>query len=119
MSVDAEPMLWWYEPNDSSHLFFPALDAHDGLPPKLDARVMVDHTLAVGSTINKMCSPVPVMFRDNIPEALKPYVARHVAGTIIGDTYLQNGDWRFPVKEFGNLEFAPANKRLFERFAPG
>ena len=116
-SVDAEPMLWWYEPKDSSHLFFPALDAHDGLPPKLGARVQVDHTLVVGSTINGMCSPIPVMFRDTIPETLKPYVARHVAGTIIGDTYLQNGDWRFPVKEFGDFDWLNS-REPFERVSP-
>jgi len=31
--VDAEPLLWWYEPSDEENLFIPTMDAHDGGPP--------------------------------------------------------------------------------------
>jgi hypothetical protein len=50
LTIDAEPLLWWYEPKDPSHLFMPALDAHDGLPPEPGSDVDVDHVLVVGRT---------------------------------------------------------------------
>lgn len=45
----AKPLLWWYEPMYSERLFFPALDAHNGNPPNLGARVDVDHALIASS----------------------------------------------------------------------
>ncbi len=44
-----EPIVWWYEPKDPSHLFFPALDAHTGKAPVLNTLVDVDHHLTVSS----------------------------------------------------------------------
>ncbi|MFO0758975.1 MAG: hypothetical protein U0359_20955 [Byssovorax sp.] len=48
---EAEPLLWWYEPMFPDELFAPALDAHDGGPPRTDAEVIVDHHIAFGSTL--------------------------------------------------------------------
>lgn len=50
-SFEAEPLLWWYEPRNPDQLFAPALDAHDGQPPRTDAEVRVDHHVAFGSTL--------------------------------------------------------------------
>ncbi len=49
---EAHPMLWWYEPMFEDKLFLPALDSHDGSVPKLDQKVIIDHFLAVGSTLS-------------------------------------------------------------------
>lgn len=45
----AFPMLWWYEPSEPDQLFCPALDAHDGKPPRLGVQVDVDHVVVAGS----------------------------------------------------------------------
>jgi hypothetical protein len=50
-TVEAEPLLWWYEPMLPDRLFAPALDAHDGRPPRTGAVVVVDHHVAFGSTL--------------------------------------------------------------------
>ncbi len=47
--VEAEPLLWWYEPKYPEWLFAPALDAHDGGPPDVNVEVEVDHHIAFGS----------------------------------------------------------------------
>lgn len=108
-AVEAEPMLWWYEPRNASSLFLPALDAHDGNPPDLSARVGVDHTVAVGSVSAPRGSNVH--FRDfprysredgsvggQIPDNLRPFLATKVTGKKFGEgTRLQNGDFSIPL----------------------
>ena len=50
--VEAEPLLWWFEPKDDKVLFAPALDAHTGHAPDLKAQVQVDHSVVFGSTLS-------------------------------------------------------------------
>ena len=45
--IDAEPMVWQYEPIDPSNLFAPALDGHNGKPPVLSSPVDRDHSVIV------------------------------------------------------------------------
>lgn len=101
-TVDAEPLLWQYEPKDLEHLFMPALDAHDGNPPKLGSDVTVDHTLIVGSVVAPPARyAVEVRFRDPIPEHLKPFLATHFHGQEFNATIssrpeaglMKNGDF--------------------------
>lgn len=76
---EAEPLLWWYEPRMPDQLFAPALDAHDGEPPRTGARVQVDHLVAFGSTLHPTGNAVhykdDVYFRDvrPAPSWLAPY----------------------------------------------
>jgi len=46
-----DPIFWWYRPRAGfeNTLFAPAIDAHDGRPPRLDNLVRRDHTLIFGS----------------------------------------------------------------------
>jgi len=48
---EAEPIFWWYKPRAGfeNTLFAPAVDAHDGSPPRMDQLVRRDHTLIFGS----------------------------------------------------------------------
>lgn len=49
-SIEApEPLLWYFKPRFNRVLFAPAIDAHDGQPPKADDRVQRDHKLAFAS----------------------------------------------------------------------
>lgn len=43
------PLLWWYEPLNERELFAPAVDAHNGRPPRIGADVDVDHHVFFGS----------------------------------------------------------------------
>lgn len=116
-TVDAEPMLWWYEPNDPDYLFFPALDAHDGRPPKLGIQVPTDHSLVIGTS--KQYENVPfhqVYFQDNVPEDLRPFLPTRVNG-IEHHGSQHNGDWRFAVANFRHLKDW-GNRPFFERVSP-
>lgn len=91
-TVQAEPLLWWYEPKTPGWLFAPALDAHDGQPPDPDAHVHVDHHVAFGSTIDPFGDEVRYVAR--IPEGARELLPSHVRGTRLTGT-MPNGDfWR-------------------------
>lgn len=95
-TIKAEPLLWWYEPKDPGQLFLPALDAHDGGPPKIGAKVPVDHTLVVGSVTAP--KGIEVGFRDVIPAHLRPFLASKVVGTYIAEGMeLVNGDFHIAI----------------------
>lgn len=111
-SVKAEPMLWWYEPKDASRLFLPALDAHDGNPPDLSAKVDVDHTIAVGSV--SAPNGHNVRFQDEVPADLRPFLATKITGHEFPEgTKLQNGDFSIPMKHV-----AAANGHAVTRVLP-
>jgi hypothetical protein len=110
-TVEAEPLLWWYEPKDSSQLFMPALDAHDGHPPKLGSEVAVDHTLIVGSVTAPDKGAIEVRFREPPPEHLKPFLATRVMGKEMpSGTRLKNGDF--------SCRIARVHQGAIERIAP-
>ncbi len=101
-SFEAEPLLWWYEPRIPDQLFAPALDAHDGQPPRTDARVRVDHHVAFGSTLRPTGNAVygygPDESGDNDDAPLPPLIAAtgllppRVCGTRVTGT-MPNGDF--------------------------
>ena len=66
---EALPMLWWYQPMNPEKLFLPALDCHTGNVPKLNADVLVDHTLAVGSFFAEAQSKISA---NNCPQCEEP-----------------------------------------------
>lgn len=107
--IEAEPLLWWYEPKDPSQLFMPALDAHDGHAPRVESTVGVDHTIVVGSATAP--KGYAVHFRDTIPDTLKPFLATKVAGLEFeSGTSLKNGDFRCKV--------ANVHKGIIDRVPP-
>ena len=92
--VEAEPLLWWFEPKFPDHLFAPALDAHDGGPPDLDAKVKVDHFVAFGSSISRVGQNVHYSHKGPIPPDAQKLLPLAVSGTKI-QASLPNGDfWR-------------------------
>ncbi len=108
-TIDAEPLLWWYEPKDVTQLFLPALDAHDGHPPKLGTDVAVDHTLVVASITSPAKDGLDVSFRDPIPAHLKPFLASRVSGHEVKGGQ-RNGD-------FG-CRLAQVHQGTIQRIAP-
>lgn len=105
--TEAKPMLWYYQPRDPQHLFFPALDAHDGKPPQLGAMVATDHTLMAASS--KMAPRVSanVIYRDR---SMTPQLRAWLPTSVIGGVFRQsmkNGDFVMDVREVRQGVFKP------------
>lgn len=90
--VEAEPMLWWYEPLEEyrERHFIPGLDAHDGNPPR-SGPVKVDHHITLGTVFGENCESV----LDMAPEHLRKWLPKRAVG-YHGYTILPNGDWDLP-----------------------
>jgi hypothetical protein len=98
-SVDAEPMVWKYEPLDPSHLWLPALDGHDGNIPNLNATVQRDHTVIV-SMVNspKTKFASEAKFRDTLPVTHQYLFGSSFHG-IQTHGRTKNGDVMIPIKD--------------------
>jgi hypothetical protein len=98
-TLEAEPLLWWYEPLDSTRLFMPALDAHDGRPPRIGADVAMDHSVVVGRVTNPFGNQV--LFRDALPKHLTPFLATQVVGRQYDGMSMKNGDFICSMSDLG------------------
>ena len=78
----AHPLVWWYEPLDENRLILPALDCHTGDVPNLNARVTIDHVIAVGSTrmSNRAASSARHVHLGKLPTAAQPFFVNRVVG---------------------------------------
>jgi hypothetical protein len=90
-SIEAEPLMWWYEPVNNQQLFIPTMDAHDGKAPKVGARVYTDHLISVGSTDGNMGNKVHYSQAKQIPADVKDLLPLHVHGKKLEQS-LPNGD---------------------------
>lgn len=90
--IEAEPLLWWYVPQNKDRFFIPTMDAHDGKPPRTFAAVETDHIISVGSVDPDR---IGRHFRINYTDALSPDIMtllpQYTYSTKMGSTYL-NGD---------------------------
>lgn len=105
----ADPMLWWYRPAYPEWLFAPAIDAHDGNPPNLDARVRVDHWVIAGSDRMHPAAGVPVSYRDQIPDDVQALLPTRVVGRQV-NAVLPNADFVFPVEAVRNGASRPERR---------
>jgi hypothetical protein len=90
-SIEAEPLMWWYEPRNKDTLFIPTMDAHDGKAPKLGTPVNYDHILSVGSTTGNMGSEVHYSQTRSIPDEVRDLLPLRVHGKQLPEV-LTNGD---------------------------
>ena len=95
--IEAEPLLWWYEPKAPSLLFAPSVDAHDGGPPK-EGPVPVDAIVTFGSTL-KPTGEREVRYRTAPPPEVKALLPTRAVGEKIKGR-LDNGDFWYPVANF-------------------
>lgn len=105
-AVEADPLLWWYEPKYETRLFAPALDSHSGNVPNLDADVEVDHAIIVGSYRIDGERAHKVNYRDTLPDATRELLPDRVLGGKI-HTRMHNGDFGFHLAEVLKGEFHP------------
>ena len=88
--VEAEPLLWWYEPKDPNIFFIPTMDAHNGEAPDLEATVMVDHLISVGSGIIGNTGSL-VTYNSPLSDEARKLLPTRVHGTQINQL-AKNGD---------------------------
>lgn len=93
--VEADPLLWWYEPKDPENLFIPTMDAHTGAPPDVNAIVYTDHIISVGSNINP--TGERVSYSDSELYEGATLLPTHVHGTK-QKGFVKNGDTFVNVK---------------------
>lgn len=103
-NIKPEPLLWWYEPTNPEVLFYPAMDAHDGNPPDLDKKVVVDTNLVTGTREkpSKSAYYSKVYYSQDISE-IRHLLPDYARGTKVWNL-LPNGD--FTMKQDGILERA-------------
>lgn len=107
----AQPLLWWYKPMYEEKLFLPALDCHTGDVPDLNAKVLVDHTVAVssykwdGESLEEKRF-AGVYYRDSIPVHIKPFLPDKVIGDIYQER-MPNGDFTCDLNDVRQFQFKP------------
>lgn len=100
--IEAEPMVFWYEPLFPKRLFAPALDAHDGNPPDLNRWVHRDHYVFFAAKQANRGIPLDRRRRSNpIPTEHQPLFVDHFAGTQLTGVY-PNGDFWIDVKDLNS-----------------
>jgi len=115
--VEADPLLWWYEPQSPNQLFFPGLDCHTGAVPKLDDVVDVDHIIAVSDSgyndwLGTLWHPtVGVEYTDQIPAEIRQLLPDRVIGKEFHGKMPQ-GDFVFDVAD------VRADKFILKRVLP-
>jgi len=100
--IDAQPLLWWYEPKNPNTLFIPTMDAHDGNPPNVNATVKTDHIISVGSSFrcsNSIFSQ-PVYY-SNILGNAKDLLPTKAFGTQL-QGLVKNGDCFIDISDMLN-----------------
>jgi hypothetical protein len=90
-SIEAEPLMAWYEPRDTSTLFIPTMDAHDGGAPKVGQKVDTDHIISVGGINIDRGNEVTYTQLKRIPNDVIGLLPTRVHGKRLPD-YLENGD---------------------------
>lgn len=88
-NIEAEPLMWWYEPSDRTKLFIPTMDAHDGRAPKVGVKVDTDHIISVGAV--GPTNGYKVKYKDEIPAEVKDLLPTHVNGHRLPE-YVVNDD---------------------------
>lgn len=91
----ADPLLWWYYPQIENQLMLPAIDAHDGSPPDLEALVDTDHWVILGSH-REIPGLHRVHYRNPIAETARPFLPTYVTGRSYA-TPTPNADFIAPL----------------------
>lgn len=102
-AMEAAPLLWWYEPLDSSKFFLPALDGH-GKVPNLKEKVQVDHTIIIGSQAQHAFK---VHYYKDV-SSLKKYLPAKILGRKMKGRH-PNGDFYVKIKDNGSLKIDRLN----------
>jgi hypothetical protein len=111
-AAEAKPLMLWYQPADHDRLVLPAIDSHTGTVPDLDADVMTDHWLLLGSDNAGDNWGEPVPYDKQLRRRLLDFLPPRVMGVQVSGL-LPNGDFAITHDDL-------VNGRLdrIERLAP-
>ncbi len=113
--IEAEPLLWWYEPIEPKVLFLPALDSHNGKVPNLKRDVQRDHTLLIGSNISPFGLASHLDLDNDDP--LRGFLPPQVWGQVVKGSDF-NGDYTVEVEPLRQLKNYQGRHDLHERLDP-
>jgi hypothetical protein len=113
--LDAEPILFAYEPIAPSLLFAPALDAHDGNPPG-HGDVDVDHIVSFGSTLKPTGTEL-IKYRTPPPDLVRNILPTHAVGQRVRGR-VPNGDFWYETSRFTGDTKHDFKPGPMERFFP-
>lgn len=102
-AIEADPLLFWFEPAFPESYFAPTLDSHTGGVPDLEARVELDHTIAVKAGDQKGSQ---IAFTKPVPASVFELLPRFAIGKEFDGT-LKNGDFYFIKAEADQGLFQP------------
>lgn len=98
-AIEAEPMVFWYEPMNPDRLFVPAVDAHDGHPPEMNKKVLRDHYVFFAAQRARRGMKLQKRKNlDSIPKRYRSLFVDHFAGVKI-DSPGWNGDFYIDVRD--------------------
>ena len=95
-SVEAEPILWWYEPINADTYFVPTMDAHDGNAPDIKAVVNTDHIISVSHPSGKQVNYTHDT--EKMPTRARNLLPTHVHGVKLHRP-MRNGDMTIKVSD--------------------
>ena len=109
-AIKAEPLFWWYKPVLEENLFFPGVDAHDGDVPKLGTKVVVDHSIILGSDefedgVERINLTRSYDYRETLPEEARPFFPTKIIGREFSGV-LPNGDFIMPIDKVRGGDFS-------------
>ena len=104
--MDAQPIMFEYEPVEFDILYFPMMDSHTGGAPNLKEHVSVDHTLIVDFPGLSEERVKKVEFSQDVPEVLKrrKFVSTKWKKSMInGDMYIDLGELNSKSKDASDV----------------
>jgi hypothetical protein len=114
--LEAEPLLFAYEPKAPGLLFAPGLDSHDGQPPRT-GDVSVDHIITFGSTL-KPTGRLPIEYKSAFPENVRSILPTYAVGERLRGS-MPNGDFWYPVSSLNGHADHDQEPLPATRFFPG
>lgn len=101
---ETAPPIWlWYHPHDPRWLTAPGIDAHDGSPPDLRARVEVDSSIVIGTQQGHLKIGVGfehIRERKVVPPAFEAFVPGRLRAGDFRAPH-QNGDYLIDLTRVG------------------
>ncbi len=92
----AAPLMFWYHPSNPRELRVPAIDAHDGSPPRVGELVDVDHAVIFGS--HRLVERGQVVRYTDQLGGLADFLPQRIIGERATGRR-PNGDWAIPVED--------------------
>lgn len=114
-TIEAEPLLFYYEPTNPNQLFVPTMDAHDGKAIHPFEFVKIDHNLSIKGyktdDLDIKDRSAKVHYTSKLPELVEQLLPTYVYGTKLSSLY-KNGDAHFSITDIKATKVATMKRGL-------